>query len=102
MCTCSPESTLHPGFDPKQCDQQDPFALEHPPGVACSENGFRLKESRFRLGSRKKFLTVRLMRLWNQMPREVVKARSVEVFKVRFDGALSSLMYPFPLQGIWN
>lgn len=48
---------------------------------------------RFRLDSRRKFLTVRVMGLWNQMPREVVNTRSVEVFKFKFHGALSNLVY---------
>jgi len=54
--------------------------------------GFKLKEDRFRLDIRKKFVTVRVVRHWNRMPREVVDARSLEVFKARLDGALSNLV----------
>ncbi|PKU47590.1 hypothetical protein llap_2134 [Limosa lapponica baueri] len=55
-------------------------------------NGFKLKEGRFRLDMRKKFFTVRAVRYWNRLPREVVAAPSLEVFKTRLDWALSNLV----------
>ncbi|KFV42446.1 hypothetical protein N341_03892, partial [Tyto alba] len=55
-------------------------------------NGIKLKEGRFRLDLRKKFLTVRVMRHWNRVPREAVAAPSLEVLKARLDGALSNLV----------
>ncbi|KAK4806127.1 hypothetical protein QYF61_005499 [Mycteria americana] len=55
-------------------------------------NGFKLKEGRFRLDMRKQFFTVRVVRQWKRLPREVVDALSPEVFKARLAGALSSLM----------
>ncbi|KAK4818824.1 hypothetical protein QYF61_019861 [Mycteria americana] len=54
-------------------------------------NGFKLKEGRFRLAIMKKFFTMRMVRHWNRLPREVVDAPSLEVFKARLDGALSNL-----------
>jgi len=63
---------------------------------ACSNrtraNFFKLKEDRFRLGIRKKFFTVGVVRHWNMLPREVVDIPSLEVFKVRLDWALSNVV----------
>ncbi|KFP18264.1 hypothetical protein Z169_07326, partial [Egretta garzetta] len=54
-------------------------------------NGFKLKEGRIILDIRKKFFTMRVVRHWNRLPREVVDALSLEMFKARLDGALSNL-----------
>ncbi|KAF7236992.1 Myeloperoxidase [Varanus komodoensis] len=53
-------------------------------GRTCS-NGAKLRESRFHLDARKHFLTVGTPRVWNGLPREVVEAPSVRVFKDRLD-----------------
>ncbi|GAB0205654.1 hypothetical protein GRJ2_003031000 [Grus japonensis] len=55
-------------------------------------NGFQLKEGRFRLAVRKKFFTVRVVRHWHRLPREVVDAPSLEVFKARLDEALGNVV----------
>jgi len=55
-------------------------------------NGCKLREGRFRLGIRKKFFSMRVVKHWNRLPRETVAAPSLEVFKASLDGALSNLV----------
>ncbi|KFO78964.1 hypothetical protein N303_12209, partial [Cuculus canorus] len=55
-------------------------------------NGYKLKRGRFRLDIRRNFFTMRVVRHWHRLPREVVDTPSLEVFKARLDGALGSLV----------
>jgi len=62
--------------------------------ACCNRTGanvFKLKEGRFRLDTRKTFLTTRVVNHWNRFPREVVDVSSLETFKVSLDEALSNL-----------
>lgn len=62
---------------------------------ACSHRArgsdFKLKEGIFILHTRKKYFTMRAVKLWNSLPRRV-DATSLGVFKVRLDGLLSNLV----------
>jgi len=44
------------------------------------------------LAIRKKLLTMRVVRHWHRLPRDIVDASSLELFKVRLDGGLSNLI----------
>mgnify|MGYP001857335701 CR=1 FL=1 len=41
---------------------------------------------------KRKFFTVRVVKYWNRLSRDVVDAPSLETLKVRVDGALSNLI----------
>jgi len=63
---------------------------------ACNDrtrgNDFKLKEDRFRSDIRKKFFTLKVVKLWPRLPREAVAAPSPAVSRARLDGALSTLV----------
>ena len=54
-------------------------------------NGFKLRGEIY-VGYKEKSFTVRVVRHWNRLPREVAYALSLEMFKVRLDEALSNLI----------
>lgn len=51
-------------------------------------NHFKWKESKFRLGIRKKFFMMRAVRHLNKLLIEIVDSVSLEVFNSRWDGTL--------------
>ena len=55
-------------------------------------NGFKHKEGRFKLDMRKKSFTVRVVKHWNRLPRDVVDAPFLETFKDRLNQTLRNLV----------
>ncbi|KFZ52491.1 hypothetical protein N321_13697, partial [Antrostomus carolinensis] len=52
----------------------------------------QIRRGYIKLDTRKELFTMRVLKHWNRLPREVVEAPSLETFKVRLDGALSNLI----------
>ncbi|KAK4817309.1 LOW QUALITY PROTEIN: hypothetical protein QYF61_009162 [Mycteria americana] len=67
-------------------------------GDGTGGSGFKLKEGRFRLDIGKNF-SLLVVRHWKRLPREVVDAPSLEVFKARLDGALGNLVWWWKIKG---
>ena len=61
------------------------------PGVT-RNNGLKLAKGRFRLDIRRRYFMVRVARIWNQLPSEVVLAPVLGVFKRRLDKHLARVI----------
>jgi len=70
--------------------QEEDHLFTRSDGDRTRGSSFKLKKGRFRLDVRNKFFTQRIVRHWHRVPREVVHAPSLEVFKARL--ALSNLI----------
>ncbi|KFQ05392.1 hypothetical protein N329_13083, partial [Haliaeetus albicilla] len=55
-------------------------------------NGSKLHQGRFRLVLRKHFLTKRVVKHWNRLPREVFDAPSPSMLKRHLDNALNNML----------
>jgi len=68
------------------------YRVEGIPSISTPHYDFKLKEGRFRLHIRKRFFTMRVVRHWHRLPRELLNAPFLETFKARLGGALSNLI----------
>lgn len=57
-----------------------------------SPSSFKLKVGKFRLDVRRTFFLYRVVRHWHRLPRKLVEAITLEVFRARLDEALGSLV----------
>ncbi|KGL98675.1 hypothetical protein N301_02560, partial [Charadrius vociferus] len=55
-------------------------------------NGSKLHQGRFRLDIRKHFFTMRVVKHYKRLPREVVDVLSLSVFKRHLDNTLNNLL----------
>lgn len=61
-----------------------------------------MNEGQFRLDTGKIFFIVRVVMHWNKLPREVVLALSLKIFKTRVDGTLSNLVLVKDVPTYWR
>ena len=55
-------------------------------------NGHKLKQRKFQLNPRKNFFPLRVTEPWPRLPREVVDSPSLEIFNMRLDEVLCTLL----------
>lgn len=58
------------------------FVYTRSPMERTSVNSYKLHRERFHLDIRKKFFTMRIIIVWNNLPRDMAESSSLEVFKM--------------------
>ena len=77
---------------PKTLYLLHPALIEHPSFDTTRGKGFKLGQGRFGLDIRKNFVSERVVRHWNRLPREGVELLSLEVFKKLGDLTLRDMV----------
>ena len=57
----------------------------------CRGHSYKIKKNYCRLDVRKNFFSQRVVKLWNDLPQEVLDSSSLNVFKGRLDGYMNSI-----------
>lgn len=70
------------------CKRDGDIPLVGPAFNSTRGDGFKLKESRFRLDTKKTFFTMAVVKHWNRLPSMMVNIPSLEAFMVKFNRAL--------------
>ncbi|CAM4321681.1 unnamed protein product [Lepidochelys kempii] len=55
-------------------------------------NGYKLATRKFRLEIRRRFLTIRGVKFWNSLPRDVVGAKDLSCFKIKLDKFMEEMV----------
>ena len=73
------------------CKQEGEWLFTRVDSDRTREDGFKLRQGRFRLGIRRMLFTQKVVTHWNRLPKEAVDALSLEAFKASLDVALGRL-----------